>query len=157
MKTAGRSPGNRGPSSFLSRRAHLLTTCKAGGGIPPGGRARALFTNCLSDISPEGAGNVASEHRLCRRLFILLCQQNDEVAYCPLSRRLPAKTCHWQLYRSYGCAMLFGTPIFSLGKRNRKKNERTVKKNGDLSFRSKSYQPRCGAICCCCFCISELL
>ena len=27
LKTAGRSPGNRGPSSFLSRRAHLLTTC----------------------------------------------------------------------------------------------------------------------------------
>ena len=34
MKTAGRSPGNRGPSSFLSRRAHLLTTHKMGGGIP---------------------------------------------------------------------------------------------------------------------------
>ena len=27
LKTAGRSPGNRGPPSFLSRRAHLLTTC----------------------------------------------------------------------------------------------------------------------------------
>lgn len=26
----------------FSRRAHLLTTCKAGGGIPPVGRARAL-------------------------------------------------------------------------------------------------------------------
>ena len=26
-KMAGRSPGNRGPSSFSSRRAHLLTTC----------------------------------------------------------------------------------------------------------------------------------
>ena len=82
MKTAGRSPGNRGPFSFLSRRAHLLTTCKAGGGIPPVGRARALFTNCLSDSSPEGAGNVASEHSLCSRLYILRYQQNDGVAYC---------------------------------------------------------------------------
>ena len=54
----------------FSRRAHLLTTCKAGGGIPPVGRARALFTNCLSDSSPEGAGNVASEHSLCSRLYI---------------------------------------------------------------------------------------
>ena len=27
IELAGRSPGNRGPPSFLSRRAHLLTTC----------------------------------------------------------------------------------------------------------------------------------
>ena len=30
----------------------------------------------------EGAGNVASEHSLCSRLYILHYQQNDEVAYC---------------------------------------------------------------------------
>ena len=64
------------------RRAHLLTTCKAGGGIPPVGQARALLTNCLPDSSPEGAGSVASEHSLCSRLYILHYQQNDEVAYC---------------------------------------------------------------------------
>ena len=34
IESAGRSPGNRGPSSFFSRRAHLLTTCKTGGGMP---------------------------------------------------------------------------------------------------------------------------
>lgn len=39
-------PGNRGAFLF-PRRAHLLTTCKTGGGIPPCGQARALFTNCL--------------------------------------------------------------------------------------------------------------
>ena len=66
----------------FSRRAHLLTTCKAGGGIPPVGQARALLTNCLPDSSPEGAGSVASEHSLCSRLYILHYQQNDEVAYC---------------------------------------------------------------------------
>ena len=66
----------------FSRRAHLLTTYKAGGGIPPVGQARALLTNCLPDSSPEGAGNVASEHSLCSRLYILRYQQNDEVAYC---------------------------------------------------------------------------
>lgn len=43
-------PGNRGAFLF-PRRAHLLTTCKTGGGIPPCGQARALFTNCLSDSS----------------------------------------------------------------------------------------------------------
>ena len=74
---------DRLPVAFsFSRRAHLLTTCKAGGGIPPFGQARALLTNCLSDSSPEWAGNVASEHSLCSRLYILHYQQNDEVAYC---------------------------------------------------------------------------
>lgn len=66
----------------FSRRAHLFTTCKAGGGISPVGWNRAPLTNCLSDSSPEGAGNVASEHSLCSRLYILQYQQNDEVAYC---------------------------------------------------------------------------
>ena len=66
----------------FSRRAYLLTTCKAGGGIPPVGQAHALLTNCLPDSSPEGAGNVASEHSLCSRLYILRYQQNDGVAYC---------------------------------------------------------------------------
>ena len=66
----------------FSRRAHLLTTCKAGGGIPPVGQARALFTKRLLAAFPEGAGNVASEHSLCSRLYILQYQQNDEVANC---------------------------------------------------------------------------
>lgn len=63
-------PGNRGTFLF-PRRAHLLTTCKAGGGILPSGQARALFTNCLSAISPEGAGNAASGHSLCSRRYVL--------------------------------------------------------------------------------------
>ena len=66
--------------SRRARRAHLLTTCKAGGGIPPVGQARALFTKRLLAAFPEGAGNVASEHSLCSRLYILHYQQNDEVA-----------------------------------------------------------------------------
>ena len=56
----------------FSRRAHLLTTCKAGGGIPPVGHARALFTKRLSAASPEGAGNAAGGHRLCSRLYFAL-------------------------------------------------------------------------------------
>lgn len=37
---------------FLSRRAHLLTTCEAGGGIPPFGQARAL---CEADAASAEA------------------------------------------------------------------------------------------------------
>lgn len=84
--------GQPGRFSF-SRRAHLLTTCKAGGGIPPCGQARALFTNCLSAISPEGAGNAASGHSLCSRLYVLSNQQNDGVAYCHL---IPPSACENQ-------------------------------------------------------------
>ena len=113
----------------FSRRAHLLTTCKAGGGIPPVGRARALFTKRLSAAFPEGTGNVASEHSLCSRLYILHYQQNDEVAYCPPpSRRLPAKTLPRtnpsDMFRSFYAVMGIAfpaTPIFSFQKRNRKK------------------------------------
>ena len=66
----------------FSRRAHLLTTCKAGGGIPPVGRARALFTNCLSDSSPEGGRQCRKRTFPVQSALYLLYQQNDEVAYC---------------------------------------------------------------------------
>ena len=121
--------GKPGPSSFLSRRAHLLTTCKAGGGIPPVGRARALLTNCLSDSSPEGAGNVASEHSLCSRLYILRYQQNDEVAYChpippPACENLPP-VAFTQLWVSH-----FRRHPFSLFKRE------TERKDGENKWQS---------------------
>ena len=125
----------------FSRRAHLLTTCKAGGGIPPVGRARALLTNCLSDSSPEGAGNVASEHSLCSRLYILRYQQNDDVVYChstpPPACENSAKNKSFgyvpQLDTDTGVEQIVppllvvrriafsATPMFSFQKRNRKK------------------------------------
>ena len=127
----------------FSRRAHLLTTCKAGGGIPPVGQARALLTNCLPDSSPERAGNVASEHSLCSRLYILQYQQNDEVAYC---HPVPPPSCENsaqnksfryvpQLLRSYGYR-ISGDTHFLFSKEKQK--ERTVKTNGNLSSGSKS-------------------
>ena len=145
----------------FSRRAHLLTTCKAGGGIPPVGRARALLTNCLSDSSPEGAGNVASEHSLCSRLYILQYQQNDEVAYC---HPIPPPACENsarnksfgyvpQLLRSYGYR-IFGDTHFLFSKEKQK--ERTVKTNGNLSSGSKSSQPWYRKKRCCSFRLSEL-
>ena len=70
----------------FSRRAHLLTTSKAGGGIPPVGQARALFTNCLSDSSPEGGRQCRKRTFPVQSALYLLYQQNDEVAYChPIS------------------------------------------------------------------------
>ena len=63
-------PENRGAFLF-PRRAHILNPSKTGGGIPPVGLARALFTNCLAAISPEGAGNAASGHSLCSRRYVL--------------------------------------------------------------------------------------
>ena len=112
----------------FSRRAHLLTTCKAGGGIPPVGRARALFTNCLSDSSPEGAGNVASEHSLCSRLYICSISKTMRWHIATPPRRLPAKTLPRtnpsDMFRSFYAVMgiaFSATPIFSFQKRNRKK------------------------------------
>ena len=101
----------------FSRRAHLLTTCKAGGGIPPVGQAHALLTNCLPDSSPEGAGNVASEHSLCSRLYILLYQQNDGPPHPAACLRKPATG---SFYAVMGISFP-ATPIFSFQKRNRKK------------------------------------
>ena len=113
-------PGNRGAFLF-PRRAHLLTTCKTGGGIPPCGQARALFTNCLLAISPEGAGNAAGGHSLCSRLYVLLNQQNDVVAYC---HPIPPSACDKPATGSFIAAIgmsCFPTHLFSLlKKRNRK-------------------------------------
>lgn len=66
----------------FSRRAHLFTTGFASGGIPPVGRARALFPKRPPDASPEGADNATNRHCLCRRRYsypLLFCfvQQND--------------------------------------------------------------------------------
>ena len=71
MKTAGRSPGNRGPSSFLSRRAHLLTTSKPRGGNPPGGGARGA----------RRGGWRPRREPLDKAAFVPNCQP------CPCSRR----------------------------------------------------------------------
>ena len=137
----------------FSRRAHLLTTCKAGGGIPPVGQAHALLTNCIPDSSPEGAGNVASEHSLCSRLYICSISKTMRWHIATPSRRLPAKTCHRQLLRSYGYRRKCDTHfLFS----KEKQKERTVKTNGNLSSGSKSSQPWYRKKRCCSFRLSEL-
>lgn len=119
----------------FSRRAHLLTTCKAGGGIPPVGQARALFTKRLLAAFPEGAGNVASEHSLCSRLYILHYQQNDEVAYChpippPAYENLPpaAFTQLWVSHFQRHPCSLFKREMTHMTKQNARHGEGCSKK-----------------------------
>ena len=119
----------KGPKGALTH--HL----QADGGIPPVGQARALFTKRLLAAFPEGAGNVASEHSLCSRLYICSISKTMRWHIATPSRRLPAKTCHWQLLRSYGYRIL-GDTHFLFSKEKQK--ERTVKPNGNLSSGSKS-------------------
>ena len=65
----GRSPGNRGPSSFFSRRAHLLTTLK-GSGISCGNRA-LCEANAAAAAASRQCHNTCGCccHRLRRRQF----------------------------------------------------------------------------------------
>ena len=129
---------------------------------------------------PEGAVVFPSETvRSARRMRLLWepygqCHIPLGCCHCPRSRqgasdleapfmgeqfahpfcRLPAKICHWQFCRSYGCVMFCDAPIFFFAKKKQK--ERTVRTNGNLSSGSKSGQPWHRAKCCRCFCISKL-
>lgn len=77
----------------------------------------------------RGVGNVASEHSLCSRLYILQYQQNDEVAYChpippPACENLPPAA-FTQLWVSH-----FRRHPFSLFKRE------TERKDGENKWQS---------------------
>ena len=129
---------------------------------------------------PEGAVVFPSETvRSARRMRLLRepygqCHIPLGCCHCPRSRqgtsdleapfmggqfahpfcRLPAKICHRQFYRSYGCVMFCDAPIFFFAKK--KPKERTVRTNGNLSSGSKSGQPWYGKKCSCSFCLPEL-
>ena len=62
MNSAGRSPGNRGPSSFFSRRAHLLTTASAQTPYPSPRRKRQVSSIPLCLLFPQS-------QRLCGSPF----------------------------------------------------------------------------------------
>ena len=121
-------PENRGAFLF-PRRAHLLTTCKAGGGIPPVGWARALFTNCLAAISPEGGQAMPQADIPCAGGF-MFCPISKTMRWhiATPSRRLPTKTLHRTILRICPGSFIavigmscFPTHLFSLlEKRNRK-------------------------------------
>ena len=119
MKTAGRSPGIRGSSSFLSRRAHLLTT--------PKGRWYFLRKSCalrgglrLLRQPPDNATAPASA-------AVIVCAIGQIPSLQPtLFLQPPAQTCHRQLCRSDGRASC--PSIFSFAK------EKQKKKRGDQAM-----------------------
>ena len=85
----GRSPGNRGPSSFFSRRAHLLTT--------PKGRWYFLRKSCA--LRGE-CGCCGSLQTMPQHLQVLLSSSAQVAVVSVLETvcSLPAQTCHRQLY-----------------------------------------------------------
>ena len=105
MTTKGRS-GKPGRPTFFPIRAHLLTTCEAGGGIPPSRSGRAL---CEADCALCGERQTMPQ----RIPAVIVCAVGRRLSPClplrckPLSSfgttcHPPAKTCHRQLSRSYG-------------------------------------------------------
>ena len=80
-----------------------------------------------------------------------------EVGYIlyPTLRQLPVKNINLMFFTAMGIASS-ATPIFFLRKRNKNKNERTVRTNGNLSSGSKSGQQRNRAFCRGSFRLSEL-
>ena len=124
MTMTGRS-GKPGRPSFFPIRAHLLTTCKAGGGIPPFSRAVRSSRSIRRMLLQRG------QTMPQRFPAVIVCAAGRRLAPClplrckPLSsngttRHPPAKTCQRQLYRSYG-RMLPRTVHFLLS-RQKKQN-----------------------------------
>ena len=111
------APGNRGASLFPEGRTYS-PPAKAGGGSPPVGRARALFTKCLSAASPEG-GRQCRKRALPVQLAAIFCLNIKTVV---TTSQLPAKTCYRQLCRRYGyrCS---GDPHFLFAKKKQKRRE----------------------------------
>ena len=77
---AGAFRDDRGAPFYIPEgRTYSPPARRAGGGIPPAGRARALFPKCPPDTSPEGAANAivfqtvviacADGRASCRRLL----------------------------------------------------------------------------------------
>ena len=114
MTTTGRS-GKPGRPSFFPIRAHLLTTCEAGGGIPSSGRAVRSSRSIRRMLLQRG--QTMPQHTPA----VIVCAAGRRLSPClplhckPLSSagttcHPPAKTCHStrhalrvrQLSRSYG-------------------------------------------------------
>ena len=129
--------------SFLSRRAHLLTTCEAGGGIPPFGRAvRSARRIALSAESARQCRRTCGVGRHC------LCGWQTAVASFASSLQIvvpalgqPAtrlrQTCHRQLCRRDGRCHPAPSIFFCLRQKKQKRlpagSRKDVIHYGDLS------------------------
>ena len=144
---------------LLSRRAHLLTT--------PKGRwyCQRLYrfgNRALCEADAASAEALWTMPHLCGAAVIV---HADGYMFCFIiktvvsktepTRRLPVKNINLMFFTAMGIASP-ATPIFFLRKRNKNKNERTVRTNGDLPLGSKGGQQRYGTICGCRFRLSEL-
>ena len=130
MKTAGRSPGNRGPPSFLSRRGalthHLLKQAVVA--LPLVGHVRsprgiaapagAAGQGCISTKLPALPMQSAQGFPLWNPLFM------GWYIATP-SRRLPASTCHRQLDTDAGVEQIV-PPLLVV----RRISRRTERKQG---------------------------
>ena len=150
----GRSGKPERPS-FFPIRAHLLTTCEAGGGIPPSGRAvRSARRIALSAESARQCRRTCGVGRHC------LCGWQTAVASFASSLQIvvpalgqPAthlrQTCHStrhalrvrQLYRRDGRCFPAPSIFFCLGKRNKTAPCRGQKES-ESSWRSITWKQR---------------
>ena len=141
---------------LLSRRAHLLTT--------PKGRWYCQRQPCALRGGCGSCGSLmdnATSRRCCchcprsyrKHTRFCVCEQGYKLY--PTLRQLPVKNINLMFFTAMGIASP-ATPIFFLRKRNKNKNERTVRTNGDLPLGSKGGQQRCGTVCGCRFRLSEL-
>ena len=142
MTTKGRLGKPERPS-FLSRRAHLLTTCEAGGGIPPFGRAvrsaRRIALSAESARQYRRACGLRSSLPVrladgCRLICIFAANR------CPClgtTCHPPAKTCHRQLCRRDGRCHPAPSIFFCLRQKKQKRlpagSRKDVIHYGDLS------------------------
>ena len=141
---------------LLSRRAHLLTT--------PKGRWYCLRQTCalrgVCGFCGSLMDNATALRRCCHcprsyRKHTRFCVCEQGYSLYPTLRQLPMKNINLMFLTAMGIASP-ATPIFFLRKRNKNKDERTVRTNGDLSLGSQGGQQRHGAVCGCRFRISEL-
>ena len=159
IKTINLGRGTFGQPSvpfLLSRRAHLLTT--------PKGRWYALRHRALCEADAASAEALWTMPQLCGAAVIVhaviastpaLASVSRGTNCTPALRQLPVKNINLMFFTVMGIASS-ATPIFFLRKRNKNKNERTVRTNGDLPLGSKGGQQRCGTVCGCSFRLSEL-
>ena len=116
--------GNRDAHSFLSRRAHLLTT--------PKGRWYCLRQPCALRGGCGFCGSLMDNAttRLCcyhcprsyrKHTRFCVCEQGYNLY--PTLRQLPAKICHRQFYRSYEYRLCDTHFIFAKRNKNREDDD----------------------------------
>ena len=157
MKTAGRSPGNRGPPSFLSRRAHLLTTCKSSGGMPTAScalRGGCGFRSISYCWKHYGQCHISAE-------LLSLSTQSAVVSVSATTANCLRKFCQEQIRRICSTALsqiwaATRRPFSFCKKETKTEDERTVRANGDLPLGSKGCKPRKRTVRCCGIRLSEL-